>query len=206
MPKPTRWIRTLLACGATALTAAAARAQRPVSDAELQSGTLSFHGRATVGDFIGSTSIVSGAILAGADFASTHGWVEATVATLVTGNGHRDADLRSSMEVSRYPTMRFQLDSATLVSVKPLGMRESTTVLLHGALTIHGVTRRLDVPAAIVREADTTRVAAGFPLKLTDYHIGGLTKMFGMLRMQPEIDVHVDLRFVDAPPSTPPDL
>ena len=38
-----------------------------------------------------------------------------------------------------------------------------------------------------------------FGLDLGDYGIGGLTKMFGLLRMQRAIDVRVDLRFVDRP-------
>jgi uncharacterized membrane protein len=35
-----------------------------------------------------------------------------------------------------------------------------------------------------------------WPLDLADYRIGGLTKMFGLLRMQRRIEVRVDLRFV----------
>lgn len=171
-------------------------ARRLASDAVLRSGALSFHGRATVGDFIGTTSTVDGAIIAGTDYGTTTGWVEAPVATLVTGNAHRDRDLRASMEVDRYPTMRFTLTGAAVLATKPLGSGDSSAVLLHGALAIHGVTRRVDVPASVVRTGDTTHVVAAFPLNLTDYAIGGLTKMLGLLRMQPEIEVHVDLRFV----------
>ena len=46
------------------------------------------------------------------------------------------------------------------------------------------------------QRADTIHVTATFPLDLHDYQIGGLTKMLGMLRMDPHIEVHVDLRFV----------
>jgi hypothetical protein len=41
-------------------------------------------------------------------------------------------------------------------------------------------------------------VTAVFPLDLADYHIGGLTKAFGILRMRRQIEVRVDLRFVSA--------
>lgn len=185
--------------------ATSAAAQRAVADAVLRSGTLSFHGRATVGDFVGTTSAVTGAIVAGPDYDTTTGWVEAPVATLVTGNAHRDRDLRASMEVDRHPTMRFALAGASVVTTKSLGAGDSSAVLLHGALIIHGVTRHVDVPGTIVRTGDTTHVVAAFPLNLTDYAIGGLTKMLGLLRMEHEIDVHVDLLFVDEPhaPSNP---
>ena len=176
---------------------AAVRAQTAVPPAAFQSGTLSFHGRATVGDFVGTASMITGAIAGGPDLASTTGWVEAPVATLVTGNAHRDRDLRGSMETDTHPTMRFDLTGSTLATRVPLGDGDSSVVCLHGQLAIHGVARHVDIPATVVRRAGTTHVAAQFPLNLNDYRIGGLTKMFGLLRMEPDIDVHVDLRFVD---------
>ena len=197
MPNLERSFRYLLAWAPAVATPTILHAQRPVTDAVLQSGTLSFLGRATVGDFIGSTSTVSGAIAGGSDYAVTSGWVEAPVATLVTGNERRDRDLRASMEVGRYPSIRYTLTGATLVTSSSLGSADSTALLLHGMLSIHGVTRRVEVPATAVRKGDTIHLTAVFPLDLADYHIGGLTKMFGLLRMQREIEVRVDLRFAD---------
>jgi hypothetical protein len=49
------------------------------------------------------------------------------------------------------------------------------------------------------RSADRTHITARFPLSLSDYEIRGLTKMFGLLRMQNEIEVRIDLVFVDSP-------
>jgi hypothetical protein len=48
----------------------------------------------------------------------------------------------------------------------------------------------------VARNADTTHVTASFPLDLVEYRIGGLKKMFGLLQMQPHIEVHADLQFV----------
>jgi len=173
-------------------------AQRPMRAATLPSGTLSFFGRATVGDFVGTTTRVTGAIIGGPDYSAARGWVDAPVGTLVTGNDRRDRDLRATMNVERYPIMHFELTSATLVA-KSVDERDSTGLLLHGALTIHGVTRRVEVPATVLRNGDTTRVSSRFRLDLFDYDIHGLTRMFGVLRMQHEIDVRVDLQFVDRP-------
>lgn len=157
--------------------------------AVLQSGTLSFSAHATVGDFTGSTTTITGAVTG--ELSDARGWVEARVATLGTGNDHRDRDLRASMEVERYPTMRFTLARTT---GEPAA--GATPIVLHGSLAIHGVTRDVDLPATAERSADTIHVTAGFPLDLRDYHIGGLTKMLGILRMDPHIEVHVDLRFL----------
>lgn len=193
-----RFERLLLALAASsALLPRLASGQNrpPATTAVLRSGTLSFTGHATVGDFIGSTSTVSG-FVAG-ELANAQGWVEAPVATLVTQNDRRDRDMRASLEADRYPTIRFDLAGVTSVSSE--GARGDTfAVILQGNLAIHGVTRLVDLPAKVVRDADTIHVSAAFPLDLADYRIGGLTKMFGLLRMQRQIEVRLDLRFVTA--------
>jgi polyisoprenoid-binding protein YceI len=180
----------------TVLVSGSAGAQDATAAAtsELLSGTLSFVGHATVGDFVGSTSQVSGAF--SGTLSGARGWVEAPVATLVTQNDRRDRDLRASMEVERYPTMRFDLDSTVIASRDDA--RDTADVLLHGRLAIHGVTRVVELPAAVSRRGDTLQVNAVFPLDVTDYRIGGLKKLFGVLRMRRQIEVRVDLRFVRA--------
>lgn len=187
-----REIISRLTAAALVALAGRARAQAPPAApiAALQGGTLSFSGHATVGDFTGSTTTITGAVTG--DLPDARGWVEAQVATLVTQNEHRDRDLRASMEVEKYPTMRFTLTRTTAVPANG----SAGTVVLHGALTIHGITHEVDLPATIERSADTIHVSAAFPLDLHDYRIGGLTKMLGLLRMDPHIEVHVDLRFL----------
>ena len=197
-PSLQRSLRYLLAWAPTMAFAKPAFTQRPVSDAVLQSGTLSFLGHATVGEFVGTTSLVRGAIVGGRDYATTRGWIEAPVRSLVTGNERRDRDLRASMEVERYPTMRFDLNGATVLSAEN-GDRDSLRLVLHGALTIHGVTHRVDLPATVVRGSDAMHLSCQFPLDLADYEIGGLTKMFGLLRMERTIEVRVDLHFIEIP-------
>ena len=172
-------------------------AQQPASatSSDLLSGTLSFLGHSTVGDFVGSTSQVSGAVVG--DASGARGWIEAPVATLDTHNEHRDRDLRAVMAVDKYPTMRFDLDSA-MTRASGQYLDDTFDVQLYGRLAIHGVTRAIELPAAVSRRGDTLHVSAAFPLDVTDYHIGGLTKLFGLLRMRRQIEVRVDLRFVRA--------
>jgi polyisoprenoid-binding protein YceI len=162
-----------------------------IADAPLKGGTLSFDGRATLGDFVGTTDSVRGEMRGGGTLADVRGWVEANVASLRTGNGKRDKDMRKSMEVEQHPTMRFDL-----AQVEP-GKRTGDTVAirLRGTLTIHGVTQQVDVPGRVWAEGDDWRLRADFPLNVKDYAVGGLSKLLGVLKMSEHITVHVDVTF-----------
>jgi polyisoprenoid-binding protein YceI len=168
--------------------------QRAVPSGTIGAGVLSFDGRASVGDFTGTTSAVTGEMTGGADLSAVRGWVEAPVTTLLTGNGKRDKDLNKSMESGKYPTIRFDL-----TSVLPGAARGDTVdVTLLGTFRIHGVSREDSIPAIVVLLPDTVRVRGRTPLNLKDYRIGGLSKAMGMLRMHEEIMVHLDLTFAPA--------
>jgi polyisoprenoid-binding protein YceI len=167
-----------------------AAAQQPVPPGTVRAGTLSFDARATAGDFTGTTTTVKGE-MTGGELSEVRGWVEASVATLVTGNDRRDRDLNKSMETGKYPTMRFDLDGVT-----PGPARGDTVQAeLKGRFTIHGVTREATLPAEIVLRPDGVQVRTQTIMNLKDYKIGGLSKAFGMLRMHEEIRVRVDVTF-----------
>ena len=187
---PRRWAWL---CVAVLLRATPALAQTPIPAARLTRGTLSFDGHATLGDFVGTTDSVRGEMTGGPDLAAIRGWVEGVVAALHTGNGKRDKDLRKSMEVDSFPTMRFDLADVLPTDQQPLS--DSTAVTLRGRLTIHGVTHEVDIAARVWVAPDTIRVRCDFPLNLKDYRIGGLSKMLGILKMHEHIEVHVDLVF-----------
>ena len=165
-----------------------------IPDAPLKRGTLSFDGHATMGDFVGTTDSVRGEMKGGANLAAVTGWVEASVASLRTGNGKRDKDLRKSMEVEQYPTMRFDLERVA-PATSGAAASDTTTVMLHGKLTIHGVTRAVEMPARAWREDAAWRLRTDFPLNVTDYKVGGLSKLLGVLKMNERITVHVDVTF-----------
>ena len=95
------------------------------------------------------------------------------------------------MESSQYPNIRFELSGITPRG----GTADSVAALLHGALVIHGVTQKVDLPATVQFEGTTARLHSSFPLSLKDYRIGGLSKMLGVLKMYDDIKVHVDLLF-----------
>ena len=123
--------------------------------------------------------------------AEVRGWVEAPVNTLKTENGRRDRDLNKSMESEKYPNLRFDL-----TSVRPQWERaDSASAILVGTFTIHGVMKEAELPATLLFEADGVRVKSTFPMNLKDYQIGGLSKFLGVLKMHPDIVVHLDLLF-----------
>jgi polyisoprenoid-binding protein YceI len=174
----------------------AAQAPRTIPNASVREGTLSFDGRATVGNFTGTTTNVTGE-MTGGGLTEVRGWVEAPVRTLATGNQRRDRDLNKSMESEKYPTIRFELTSVAAAEPRS----DSVNVVLHGRFIIHGVTREATIPATAVLGTQSIRVRGETPLNLKDYKIGGLTKALGMLKMYEQIVIHVDLTFGPTGPS-----
>jgi polyisoprenoid-binding protein YceI len=176
--------------------ASQATAERTIPNGSVRQGTLSFDGRASAGDFTGTTTDVTGE-LRGGELTAVRGWVEAPVRTLTTGNRRRDRDLNKSMESGKYPTIGFELTDVT----GAMGTGDSVNVVLHGRFDIHGVTREATIPASVVFSPEAIRVRGATRLNLKDYKIGGLSKALGMLKMHEEIVIHVDLTFGPMKPS-----
>jgi polyisoprenoid-binding protein YceI len=103
------------------------------------------------------------------------------------------------MDVEKYPTMRFELAGVTVGSP---AAADTVIGALRGALTIHGVTRDVSILSTLIAVGDTIDVSGAFPVDLTDYKVGGLTRLFGTLRVQRKIDVRFHVRFA-ATPHTP---
>jgi polyisoprenoid-binding protein YceI len=177
----------LVAC----LTLPAAAQKAPIPEGTVSEGRLAFDGRASVGNFTGVTTTMTGVMTGAADLALVSGWVAAPVTSLQTGNARRDRDLNKSMESERYPELRFEL-----TRVEPdTGALDSLPALLHGRLILHGVSREVALPATLSLDHQGVRVRSDFPVNLKDFEIGGLSKMLGLLKMDEHIVVHVDLRF-----------
>jgi polyisoprenoid-binding protein YceI len=131
----------------------------------------------------------------GGELSQVRGWVEAPVRTLTTGNQRRDRDLNKSMESDKYPVIRFELGGVTAGETAG----DSINVTLHGQFVIHGVMHEATVPATVAFQPSGIHVQGTTGLNLKDYKIGGLSKALGMLKMNEEIVVHVDLAFGAAP-------
>lgn len=195
-PNLERSLRYLLAWAPSVEAARSTLAQRPVADAVLNAGTLSFAANANFGSVTGATNTATGAILAARRYSMARGWIEVPVAALGTGSARRDRALRAALDIDRHPTMQFVLRGATVVSAA-LGTRDTTTLLVRGRLSIRGVTRHVEVPATLTRTASRTRVTSVFALNLADYGVRPLRRLLGLLRVGRQIEVRVNLWFVD---------
>ena len=162
-----------------------------VAGGRLSHGTLAFDGHGTLGDFTGTTTTLSGALLSAPTLALTRGWVEAPAKSLVTGNGKRDRDMGGSLEVERFPVLRFDLDSVTTGEAQG----DSTAVTLHGRFTIHGKTLGDTISGWLWRTGGGTRFRGRTPMDVRRYDIGGLSKMLGLLKMNPKLIVRMDVEF-----------
>jgi polyisoprenoid-binding protein YceI len=172
----------------------------PVS-VTLLKGSLTFDGRATVGAFTGMTTQVTAALNLGSPLRTTKGFVEFAAASLRTNNERRDRDMRQSLEAERYPTIRLDIDGVDLpIDPDHPDARDSLIGFVTGRLTIHGVTRAVRLPIDIATQGDTLHVRSDFDIDLEEYKIGGLTRMFGLLKMEPVIRVHANLLFLAKEP------
>ncbi len=185
------WVRPLVIVSLLGLARPGAAQQLPVPNGAIKEGTLSFDGHASVGDFTGSTLTVTGELRGAPLLAGVQGWVEAPVNTLKTGKDRRDRDLNKSMESETYPQLRFELSRVEAET----GTTDSLPATLHGQLILHGVSREVAIPASLSFLVDGVRVRSTFPVNLTDYQIGGLSKMLGVLKMNEHIEVHIDVTF-----------
>jgi polyisoprenoid-binding protein YceI len=176
---------------ALAVTGAGRVVAQEIPGAPLIKGTLAFDGHATLGDFTGTTMAVKGEMSGAAMLAGVRGWVEAPTKTLVTGNGKRDRDMYGSLEVEKFPLMRFDLDAVEAGEAHG----DSTAVTLHGRFTIHGVSREAAVAGWVWLKPGITRFRGSTPMDARDYGIGGLSKMLGVLKMNPKLLVRMDVSF-----------
>jgi polyisoprenoid-binding protein YceI len=94
------------------------------------------------------------------------------------------------MDIETYPTMEFH-------STKMVEEKENSYVL-NGDLTIHGVTKTVSFPLAVQREGENFRGKASIPFKQSDFGITPYGLMFGMIRVQDEATLYVDILIMPA--------
>ncbi|MGH7591119.1 MAG: YceI family protein [Gemmatimonadales bacterium] len=174
---------------------ASGQAPMPIPSGVVTSGVLSFDGHATLGDFTGTTTTMRGALRGAASIDRVTGWVEAPVRGLTTGNGKRDRDLNSSMESDRFPVIRYELSNVAVGGVRG----DTVDITLRGVFIIHGVRRSTEINGAAVFRSGAVEVTGTVPLDLDDFAIKGLSKMLGILKMHPGIEVHIDVTFGSMP-------
>jgi polyisoprenoid-binding protein YceI len=100
--------------------------------------------------------------------------VEASVtieaASLDTGHPERDADMRADfLEVGRFPTIEFHVSD--LMTPSSTSNPANWDVVLQGKLTVHGVTREVNVPTSVTLAADRITARGQIYLDMRDFNI-----------------------------------
>jgi polyisoprenoid-binding protein YceI len=102
------------------------------------------------------------------------------------------------LDAQRYPEIRFHGESA---SARAEG--DDLQGVLHGALSLHGTTRPLDVPFHVRAEAPGYRVSGSVRFRQTDFGMTPISKARGSIGVDDEIQVEFDLVLVPAPGTAP---
>lgn len=118
---------------------------------------------------VGRTKGVTGGFSI-ADGKASEATITADMTALKSSEGLRDGQLRNQgIEYGRFPTATFTLAGTQL----PDGLAEGETVqmTLTGDLTLHGVTKAIEMPAEVTFTEGTLVVVGQAPIAFADYSI-----------------------------------
>lgn len=136
---------------------------------------VKFESKAPVETFEGKTHAVTGAL--DLDPAALGDSLDLTVtvqmATLDTGIALRNRDMRENhLHTAKYPTATFHAGRILEGGKIALPANETKRVTLAGALTIHGVTKDVQLPVDLTYDGmASVQIACEFPVALADYAI-----------------------------------
>jgi polyisoprenoid-binding protein YceI len=173
----------------------ATTATSQIPGGRVKSVELWFDAKASLGAFRGISKVAHGQISGGTSLATVQGFVEMPATSLSTDNGLRDKDMRKTLEVEKFPVVRYDLDSVHVRAETP----DSAQIELIGRMTIHGVTLPLRIPATMRRQGGELRVTGGCDLFLPAYGVTKLKRMLGMLSMDKTIRMGFDVTFLLEP-------
>ena len=108
-----------------------------------------------------------------------------------SGNFIRDANARRAVfETGAYPEISFV---ATGLRADPatLPVEGTRTVVLAGTLTMHGVSRPLEVPVSVARTGGNLRATGSFEVRLSDYEMTR-PDLFG-IKVNDEVTISFDV-------------
>jgi polyisoprenoid-binding protein YceI len=125
-------------------------------------------------DAVGRTSAVTGSITlqtSGSTTTVTAAQITVDTTSITSDKSQRDGRLRTEgLQTDTYPTATFKLTKAVQVPAAALAGTASD-VTLTGDLTLHGVTKSVDIPAKAQLVNGTIQVAGSISFPLSDYSI-----------------------------------
>lgn len=155
-----------------------------------------FTSKAPFETVIGKTGDVSGEInLSGENLRSVSGTITVKAVTIKTGNRLRDKNMREDyLETDRYPEIVFRIERM-VSGPASLSKGEESTYTLEGIFEIHGVKKKIIVPATVSSGTDGgMEVKSEFVIGLSDFQIK--RPSFLIMRLAEEVKVSVKLTLV----------
>ncbi|NGP76465.1 YceI family protein [Balneolaceae bacterium YR4-1] len=109
------------------------------------------------------------------------------LATLDTGNGKRDKDMRKTLETDKYPFAEFY---GKVISGFDPDSSNKQDVTVQGSFTIHDVSREVTINGTLQMRPEGLLVEADWVLNMTNYNI----KPPGILfyRVEENIDIQIE--------------
>jgi polyisoprenoid-binding protein YceI len=145
---------------------------------------------------VGRTPAVTGSLTVAGSTVSAAS-VRADLTQLQSDQARRDNYIRShAIESATYPDAAFRLTQPIVLPGPPVAGRP-LSVVAHGTLTLHGVTRLVSVPLQVRWDGETISVAGGAEITLADYGIGA-PDIAGLVSVSPAGVFEVQLTFVAA--------
>jgi len=142
---------------------------------------------------VGRTPDVTGALtLSGSQVTSVE--VTANLGTLRSDDNRRDGQLhRQALETDQFPQATFKLTGPIQLSSAP-GEGQTITARATGELTLHGVTRSVQVPLEARLSGDVVTVVGSIPIQFADYAVEPPTS-FAILSVEDHGTMEFQLHF-----------
>lgn len=156
-------------------------------------GEVGFVADARLHDFEGRTTAVSGRIMS-SEFQDAIGCVAIAAKSLDTGIGLRNRFMREDhLHVEQFPEIQFILTRVSDIQ----GEASTVGLTLEGDLTLHGITRRMSIPATLSEVDGKLQVEGGTVLKMNDFNIARPAFLFITVKDEVQVWFRVIVGAVD---------
>jgi len=156
-----------------------------------------FAGLSVASDAVGRTRDVSGSLTVEGETTVTAVEVRAGLQALESDEQRRDNAIRSrGLETDRFPEATFTL-TGPLELPSPPTAGERFSVTTTGDLTLHGVTKRVDVPLEARWDGSTIEVVGTLDIAFSDYDIDP-PSVGGFVSVEDEGELEFQLTFARA--------
>ena len=151
-----------------------------------EEGDVEFTSSVPLHTFTGTSSQLNGLI----DFDKNLVDFYIDLQTLDTGNGRRDQDMYSTLNVEDHPFAEF---TGELTTEFNQNSETAQNVSVEGDFTVNGVTRKISVDGELKLNGDLLKLNAGWIINITDYDIEPPGILFYKVDEEMDIEIEAEL-------------